>query len=145
MNPPQLFPLPNPQDFAAAIGPAFPYLCTIKAPLDGSGDQDQYGAPHGPAERQYVNLAGHESIQCSSAPEGGTTATSSKEKRSVEFTQDVDLFEVVLNGYYPLIKKTHQAEVTDPNTSEVSTYEVQGVNWDVYKILTHLHCRTLTI
>jgi hypothetical protein len=139
VNPPQLFPLPNPADFAVAVGASFPGLCTIQAPLDGSGDQDAYGAPHGPSERTYATLTGHEDLACAVAPEGGTTASASKERRTAEYTQEWNLFEIILNGYYPLIKQTHQAVV------DGKTYEIQGVNSDVYKILTHLHCRTLDL
>jgi hypothetical protein len=139
VNPPQLFPLPNPADFALAIGSAFPDLCTINEPQAGSADQDQYGVPHGPALRVYTPLVDHVDIQCAVAPEGGTKPSSSKEKRTVEFTQEWDLFDIQLNGYYPLIKKTHQAVVAGV------TYEIQGINSDVYKVITHLHCRLLSL
>lgn len=139
MNPPQLFPLPSPTAFATAIGSAFPDLCTIQEPLPGLSDQDAYGAPHSAAVRTYTPLAGHQDLPCAVAPEGGTTAAASKERRTTEYTQEWNLFEIILNGYFPDIKQVHQAVVNGV------TYEIQGVNADVYKILTHLHCRTIDL
>jgi hypothetical protein len=139
VNPPQLFPLPNPAQFASALAPAFPDLATVMVPAAGAGDQDQYGAPHGPTERVYTILPDHQDLQCAVAPEGGTTAAASKERRTVDFVQEWNLFEIILNGYYPLITQVCQIVV------DSKTYEIQGVNWDVYKILTHVHCRVLTL
>lgn len=134
MNP---VPLISPR-LNASIKQFFPSVATVKAVTAGAGDQDKYGAPHGVAQRTYTTRVGHEAIACKVAfgHQGGPR--SSRENRSVQITEELKEFHIILNGYYPNILQT------DVLVVDGVTYEIQGPVADAHHVFTHLHCRIVT-
>ena len=109
----------------------FSSLCTIQEPdgtRDATGNQKRFGANFG-------DVAGMVDIPCMIAPEITTTVLKSSETRDQDRTNEMAQFHVLLDGYYPLIRKKMRAVI------DGKAWDITGVESDSQKIMTRMAVR----
>ncbi len=117
----------------------FVSLCTIQSPSqapDALGQADL---------TNWTDVSGMVDIPCMAAPLTIQRPSTSDEIQAMNFTAEMDTFQVLLDGLYPTIRQRYRAVISGGPFDEATPLDVMGVEGPSQGIYTRFACRRYSL